>query len=166
MRMNNSNLGGVTGQGGAAFTDDDVIAVQTGCEFFVPFSELGYNGTSDIKMAGFISDSGRDFVSNQVIGGLPASYNAPGQQLGTSNKVDFSQIPGQHWVTVFQSCPADLNGDGYVDDSDFVIFAANYNNLIAPYRWAPGDFNGDGLVDDTDFVFFASAYNALLCPTY
>jgi hypothetical protein len=27
-------------------------------------------------------------------------------------------------------CPADLNTDGFVDDSDFVIFAGAYNELI------------------------------------
>ena len=29
-------------------------------------------------------------------------------------------------------CPADLNGDGFVDDSDFVLFAGAYNNLLCP----------------------------------
>ncbi|MBL8875883.1 MAG: hypothetical protein JNM86_08830, partial [Phycisphaerae bacterium] len=58
---------------------------------------------------------------------------------------------------------ADLNGDGFVDDSDFVDFASAYNELIAESRWAAGDLNGDGFVDDTDFVLFAAAYNELLC---
>jgi hypothetical protein len=29
-------------------------------------------------------------------------------------------------------CPADLNGDDFVDDSDFVVFAAAYNELLCP----------------------------------
>jgi hypothetical protein len=29
-------------------------------------------------------------------------------------------------------CPSDLNGDGYVDDTDFVIFAGMYENLLCP----------------------------------
>ncbi len=63
-------------------------------------------------------------------------------------------------------CPADLNGDNVVDDSDFVIFVAAYNELLCPDEPAacPGDLNGDGLVEDSDFVIFASAYNELLCP--
>lgn len=66
-------------------------------------------------------------------------------------------------------CVGDLNGDGFVDDDDFVIFAAAYNVLVCPtnpalYSCCPADFNGDGFVDDDDFVMFAAAYNALLCP--
>ncbi len=65
-------------------------------------------------------------------------------------------------------CVGDLNGDGLVDDADFVIFAAAYDILICPtdprFTCCPADFNGDGLVDDADFVLFANAYDDLLCP--
>lgn len=65
-----------------------------------------------------------------------------------------------------RSCPADINADTLVDDMDFVIFAAAYNDLICADL--PGlcmaDMNNDRQVDDTDFVFFAAAYNELLCP--
>ena len=29
-------------------------------------------------------------------------------------------------------CPADLNGDGVVDDADFVIFLPAYDALVCP----------------------------------
>lgn len=65
-------------------------------------------------------------------------------------------------------CPGDLNGDGFVDDSDFVVFASAYNILDCADpsmpSGCPGDLNGDGYVDDADFVIFAGAYNELLCP--
>jgi hypothetical protein len=65
-------------------------------------------------------------------------------------------------------CIGDLNGDGFVDDADFVLFADAYNALICPtdprFECCPADFNGDGFVDDADFVLFSNAYNALLCP--
>ncbi|MGH7242553.1 MAG: hypothetical protein ACREJD_03960 [Phycisphaerales bacterium] len=66
-------------------------------------------------------------------------------------------------------CVGDLNGDGVVDDLDFVIFAFAYDTLLCPtfpalYACCPADFNGDGMVDDADFVLFAAAYDALLCP--
>lgn len=65
-------------------------------------------------------------------------------------------------------CPGDLNGDGLVDDSDFVLFAFAYNILDcadpAMPPGCPADINSDGVVDDTDFVFFVGAYNELLCP--
>ncbi len=166
MRMDQSNLAGVTSaNGGAPFTEDDAIAVNTGLEMSIDLAELGYNGTNDIKLAGFIETSGGNTVTNQVIGSLPASYGAsPGTNVGTANQVDFSAIDGKQWITVFQSCPSDLNHDGIVEDSDFVIFAGAYDILIADYRWASGDLNGDGAVDDTDFVIFVSAYNDLICP--
>ena len=63
-------------------------------------------------------------------------------------------------LTVRRACPCDLNADGIVDDSDFIVFAQAYNNLIDPM----GDFNNDGVTDDADFVIFAAAYNTLLCP--
>lgn len=65
-------------------------------------------------------------------------------------------------------CPGDLNHDGLVEDSDFVIFAAAYDRLlcidaIMPVG-CPADLNRDAAVDDTDFVLFAAAYDQLLCP--
>jgi hypothetical protein len=65
-------------------------------------------------------------------------------------------------------CPADLNGDGFVDDGDFVEFASAYNVLDCADQAMPSgcgaDLNSDGFVDDADFVLFALAYNELLCP--
>ncbi|HEX8878090.1 MAG TPA: PKD domain-containing protein [Phycisphaerales bacterium] len=65
-------------------------------------------------------------------------------------------------------CPADFNSDGFVDDADFVIFAAAYGILDCADPnmpvGCPSDLNNDGFVDDTDFVIFAGAYEALLCP--
>jgi len=63
------------------------------------------------------------------------------------------------------ACSADLNADAIVEDSDFVIFAAAYSDLICPASPAacPADLNADGFVDDSDFVAFAAQYNALSC---
>ncbi|MBX3381552.1 MAG: hypothetical protein KF805_15760 [Phycisphaeraceae bacterium] len=65
-------------------------------------------------------------------------------------------------------CPADMNADGLVDDSDFIIFVVAYNILDCadPTMTAecPADLNGDGFVDDADFSIFVVAYNELLCP--
>ncbi|MBX3387919.1 MAG: hypothetical protein KF691_00540 [Phycisphaeraceae bacterium] len=66
------------------------------------------------------------------------------------------------------ACPGDLNGDGLVEDTDFVIFVAAYNILDCadPSMPAgcPADLNSDGFVDDADFVLFVAAYNDLICP--
>lgn len=66
------------------------------------------------------------------------------------------------------ACVADLNSDGVVDDSDFVLFLAAYNILdcsdpLMP-AGCPADLTGDGTVDDADFVVFVPAYDQLICP--
>ncbi|MBN8596451.1 MAG: carbohydrate-binding protein [Planctomycetes bacterium] len=69
--------------------------------------------------------------------------------------------------TCANTCPADFNNDGMVDDTDFVQFAASYNVLDcadpAMLPGCPGDLNADFFVDDADFVLFAAAYNELVC---
>lgn len=62
-------------------------------------------------------------------------------------------------LEVAVTCAADFTGDDLVDDSDFVVFVAAYNELLD----ARCDLNGDTVTDDSDFVGFASAYNNLLC---
>lgn len=65
------------------------------------------------------------------------------------------------------ACPADLNEDKLVDDADFVIFVAAYDQLVCAgsmRHGCPGDLNEDGVVEDADFVVFAAAYNDLMCP--
>lgn len=65
-------------------------------------------------------------------------------------------------------CAGDFNGDGLVDDTDFIQFASAYNILDcadpAMPAGCPIDLNSDGFVDDSDFVLFATAYNDLICP--
>ncbi|HEX8875319.1 MAG TPA: cytochrome c peroxidase [Phycisphaerales bacterium] len=65
-------------------------------------------------------------------------------------------------------CPSscsmsDFNGDGLVDDSDFVQFARAYSEAVVPQASPVFDLNADQAVDDSDFVLFASSYNQLLC---
>lgn len=66
--------------------------------------------------------------------------------------------------TVANPCPADFNDDSFVDDTDFVVFAASYEAFTVPPANGRADFNGDGFVDDADFVEFAAAYEAFVCP--
>lgn len=65
-------------------------------------------------------------------------------------------------------CYGDLNNDGIVEDTDFVMFASAYDRLdcsdpVMPMG-CPADLTFDRFVDDTDFVFFVSSYDALVCP--
>jgi hypothetical protein len=71
-------------------------------------------------------------------------------------------------VVTSSLCAADLNGDGYVDDADFVLFAGAYSLLLcndpAMIGGCPADLNADALVEDVDFVLFAAAYSDFVCP--
>lgn len=94
-------------------------------------------------------------AANPYDGGLyyiGYAYNTP-----TTTLRRISKVP----------CPCDLNGDGKVDDGDFVEFVGAYNILDCadPSMAAgcPADFNGDSLVDDADFAVFVNAYNQLIC---
>ncbi|MFO0859915.1 MAG: cytochrome c peroxidase [Phycisphaerales bacterium] len=65
-------------------------------------------------------------------------------------------------------CPStcsmsDLNGDGFVDDHDFVIFAGAYDAFEVPLADVVADLNADAVVDDGDFAIFSVAYDALMC---
>jgi len=75
---------------------------------------------------------------------------------------------GTNWGIAITPCPADLNGDTQVDDSDFVVFVVAYNILDctdpAMPAGCPADLNNDGFVDDADFVAFVNAYDQLICP--
>ncbi len=64
------------------------------------------------------------------------------------------------------ACPADFNADGVVNDDDFVIFLAAYNDVVCPALPAlcPADLTADDFVNDGDFSIFVVAYNDVLCP--
>jgi len=95
----------------------------------------------------------------------PAGFKATVEYAANTASVRFQK-----------TCPADMNGDGLVDDSDFQYFVVAYNVAecsdpsmpVAPADQSSGqcfaDINRDGLVMDEDFVLFASAYDALVCP--
>jgi hypothetical protein len=90
-----------------------------------------------------------------------------------SGAQNFGDSPDEYWaldnvIVDGATCTGDLNGDGQVDDADFVLFVVGYNILSCadPSMPAgcPADLNHDGFVDDSDFVLFVAAYNTLVCP--
>lgn len=96
-----------------------------------------------------------------------ARYSGPGSFGDSSDEywaLDNVVVDGEAGA----ACPGDLNDDGFVDDSDFVVFVAAYNILDcsdpAMPEGCPADLNADGFVDDADFVIFVGAYNELVCP--
>jgi len=116
--LNNSNVDGV-----GAYPDGEPCGTYaySGIEFEIDLDELGWDGFTPIKLAGFINNGSHDYVSNQVIGGLPdATAN-----LGTASAVDFSAIAGNQYVLV-STCPSDFDGNGFPNGDDFDAFVAAF----------------------------------------
>mgnify|MGYP002783739173 FL=1 len=68
-------------------------------------------------------------------------------------------ITGGFWVggAVPPACPADFNGDGFLDFFDFIDFSDCFEGVVCP----PGktaDFDGDGFVDFFDYSAFIDAF--------
>lgn len=61
------------------------------------------------------------------------------------------EMPGQ---MLCSSCPADLNGDGIVDFSDYLEFLNLYDAGDVSV-----DYTGDGIVDFTDYLEFLNYYD-------
>jgi len=64
-------------------------------------------------------------------------------------------------------CVCDVTSDGFVDDSDFLVFVIQYDVLVCDSvemrMSCVCDYNDDGYVDDGDFIRFVDAYNTLIC---
>ncbi|MCH7228051.1 hypothetical protein [Haloferula sp. A504] len=97
----NSNTGGVTGGNGPA-VEADALAVTTGLELCIDLADLG-SPTTEIRVMAMIINNNHDFLSNQVLGGLPAGTG----NLGNPALVDFDAvanpstgIPGDQSFTI------------------------------------------------------------------
>lgn len=76
--------------------------------------------------------------------------------LGTDPCYDFPEevVTGRS-ETPAAACPADLNGDGFVDFADYLEFLNLYEAQDPRV-----DFNGDGFVDFLDYLEFLNLYEA------
>lgn len=68
-------------------------------------------------------------------------------------------------VRLLATCLGDLNGDSFVDDADFVIFASCYDAYYTPDDKPLCRLNDTSqITDDRDFLVFVGAYDAGACP--
>lgn len=100
-----------------------------------------------------------NFRKRADLGFWPVS-NAVGSGWNQRTDGTWLMANALEFVVRRKPCPGDFNGDGVVDDADFVHFIDPYNNLVDPR----GDLSGDGFTEDSDFVIFSAAYNELVCP--
>jgi len=158
--IDNSNVDGVTD------TDtSDAGNVNSGIELCFDLDELGWDGSSDILMSGWISNDPFDFLSNQVIGGLPmgtGNLGNPDTDDDGVSDLDFNTLAGDQFINLSappaNPCPADFNGDGATTFPDVGLFLAAFQagDLAA-------DFNNDGSVSFPDVGLFLAAFQAG-CP--
>ncbi|MCL4221682.1 MAG: hypothetical protein KJZ65_09990 [Phycisphaerales bacterium] len=135
--INNSNVAGVSSSSAAGSA-----SVNTGVEICIDLAELGWDGQQDILLAGWVASGGFDYVSNQVIGGLPA-----GDNLGEVSNINFNNVAGTQYVNLMAqapSCPADTNNDGVLNFFDVQTFLA----------WFSAHDDRADFIDDNVFNFF------------
>lgn len=72
---------------------------------------------------------------------------------GLSKDVNHDGIPDE----CQNLCPADFNGDGFLDIYDFSAFVSCFEGASCP-SGKTSDFNADGFADIYDFVDFVSAF--------
>lgn len=112
-----------------------------------------------------VTASVRDMVANPASnqGWVLAPTGGDGWRFLSSETAALADRPTLEVTFIQPVCSGDLNGDGFVDDADFSLFAQSYDVLVVPPASAFADLNQDGAVDDADFVAFAAQYDALLC---
>lgn len=99
--FNNSNTTGVTG----TTAPNNAATVGTGMEVSIALADLGLLG-SDIRIAAMINGSSHDFLSNQVLGSLPASFGT--NQLADPRLVNFNQFAGDQFFRIIVPEPASI----------------------------------------------------------
>ncbi|MEN0021095.1 MAG: EF-hand domain-containing protein, partial [Planctomycetota bacterium] len=175
--IDNSNDGGITNTSGTGGE-----TVTTGFEWRIDLAELGWDGTSPVRVFGYITGADFNFVSNQVIGGLPSAFDTinlstASDAAGTvvnpadpddqdtagplSADLDFSNtaiFPGVTDLVIpigstGTPCPPDQNEDNVLDIDDFSAFVQNF---FAGDTLA--DVNDDGSLDIDDFSDFVAFF--------
>jgi hypothetical protein len=103
--INDNNAAGVGGGTNAA-DGLAAVAVTTGMEFSIALADLGNpaDGTS-ILIAAMINGSNHDYLSNQILGALPAPQgnlggNGAGGFIGNLSGVDFDDFEGAQYFAV------------------------------------------------------------------
>ena len=103
--FNNSNTAGFAGGTGAA-NPADALAVTTGIEFSVALADLGNPAIGDvIKIAAMYNNGDHNYLSNQMLGGLPAGTgnlggDGAGGFTGNLGGVDLRQFPGDQYFSI------------------------------------------------------------------
>ena len=112
----------------------------------------------------FVPQIGDQFTILTSRFGLQGAFAGVSPTLRNGVLYEWSLVYGPMTVEVrldstFVRCPADFNGDGFVDGFDYDDFVACFEGEGCP----PGksaDFNGDGFADGFDYDDFVTAFEA------
>lgn len=173
--IDNSNEAGNTATTASAAAAG---AVTTGVEISISISELGWNGTSPLRLAGFLASHDYEHASNQILGGVPWTTGSPIENLGNIRLLDFTLIPGQQFVNLNpgpQPCgPADVAGlggvagfDGQITVDDLVYFVGRFfaaDVSVADLCGLGATGIPDGAVTVDDLVFFIAQFFSPCSP--
>ncbi|MGB6219761.1 hypothetical protein [Haloferula sp.] len=133
--FDNSNTAGVLG-GTAAADQEAAAAVATGLELCIDLADLG-SPTDSLKVMAVINNDAHNFMSNQVLGGLPAGT----ANLGDPAFVGFDLIPGNQFFTV---TIAESDGSFAISDVQIVSGGTQLQVTV------------DGLTEGNDYVLESS----------
>jgi len=102
--MDNSNVAGIGGNAGAPADQAAALAVMTGFEFSIELSELNLD-SNHIRLAIMQAGGNHDYLSNQVLGGLPVGMgnlggDGMGNYIGDLSGIDFNNYAGQQFITI------------------------------------------------------------------
>ena len=78
------------------------------------------------------------------------SFSQPNNAFGNNMKIVDSTLVGANYQYIFAIYSGDINHDGAVDGSDFLLLDPSIQNGDGGY--VVGDLNGDGAVDGSDFL--------------
>ena len=168
--IDNSNVGGV----GGGIGNDCGIDVNTGMEISIPSFVIDWDfeglPLDDIKVCAFINGSGHDFLSNQIMPGIPPSDN-----LGEPRGLDFNNILGNQYASMGDEateCPTYNYGACCLGEVCQILDADNCtagggtylgndttcddNPCLPPD--CPSDVNDDGIVDVNDLLELLSNF--------
>ncbi|QQS08828.1 MAG: hypothetical protein IPK69_12730 [Phycisphaerales bacterium] len=160
--LDNSNIGGITD------TDTSLAtSVTTGLEIAIDLDELGWDGSSVIKIGGFIVNNDGSYMSNQVIGGLPAATPNLGN-VGATRTIDLNTLAGRQYVFA-AVCLADVDdgtgtgtpdGGVTIDDLLYYLNIFNLGDATADVDDGTGSGAPDFGVTIDDLLYYLARFNS------
>jgi len=159
--IDNSNIAGVTASSTSGAAD-----VTTGVEMSIDLEELGWDGSSDIRLTAFVIDDGHGTVSNQITGGgIPDDGMGNPVNLGEPRVLDLSMLSGDQFINLNEPAVlgvpcADVNRNGNAQEpADFTTWLSLFNSPGDPNAYRADVNNNGNAQEPADFTTWLSYFN-------